>query len=152
MLAALLLLCYCCRNRLPCRDAPVKGEVDRVRMELENPRTDVTVDLGGSSAIDGGHSGGVYMPPSKIGAMHGEQPSPADRLEEELRKTMSDAGGESQVRKCHLIFFLLMLSYECSTCAISPSACGTRHTGRESRAHCDLGEIGPHQHMACKCS
>lgn len=98
-------MCYCCRNRLPCRDAPVKGEHDRVRMELENPRTDVTVDLGGSSAIDGPHSG-IVMPSSKISAMHGEQPSPADRLEEELRKTMSDAGGESQVHNCHLTCLL----------------------------------------------
>ena len=106
VLAGLLLLCYCCRNRLPCRGAPVRGEMDRVRMELENPRTDVTVDLGGSSALDGAHSGGVHLPPSKIGAMHGEQPSPADRLEEELRKTMSDAGGESQVHNCHITPFL----------------------------------------------
>jgi hypothetical protein len=106
VLVALVLTCYCCRNRLLCRHAPVKGEVDRVRMDIENPRTDVTVDLGASSAIDGG-SGGVMMPTTKIGAMHGESaPSPADRLEEELRKNMRDAGGENQVpsvQSYHLI-------------------------------------------------
>jgi hypothetical protein len=96
VLAGLLLLCWCFRNRLMCCDAPAKGECERVRMEIENPRRDVTVDLGTSNAIDGG-SGGVTMTTSKISAMHGEPAaSPADRLEE-LHMSMMDAGGENQV-------------------------------------------------------
>lgn len=95
MVVAFAIMCYCCRNRLPCHDE--NGKDDDVRNELQNPRTDYTVDMGASSGFDGTHSGTTVMQTSKVSPMHSEQPSAADRLEDELRKTMSDAGGESQV-------------------------------------------------------
>eukprot|EP00892_Ulva_mutabilis_P000314 jgi/Ulvmu1/10283/UM060_0085.1 len=111
---------YCRERGCPCLDVPVRTDYEKelvARHELEHPRADVTVELDGSSALDGsgmvlGHKGfhvaGVHagglpaggIASSASGLSNGAGLSPASVMfEGELRRTMGDGGsGQTQLQ------------------------------------------------------
>lgn len=121
MLGLLLMIgiwVWCRERGCPCLDVPVRTDYEKelvARHELEHPRADVTVELDGSSALDGSGmvlmqkgfpasnahpgalpSGGIGS--SASGLSNVAVASPASVMfEGELRRTMTDAGGQTQV-------------------------------------------------------